>query len=172
MPQRLHHMFAVEHGGAPLLSRIRWVAVAATLVLGLVAAGCGSSSSSSSSKTSSAAAITKTAFLTKANAICKQSNVRTNAAGASLGKNPTQAKAIAVVKTKFVPSIQTSITSIRALGAPAGAEAKMTMILKLAQADLNKVKSDPSLILSPKSPFTNFAKIAHPYGLTLCAQGA
>jgi hypothetical protein len=173
MPQRLRHTFMVEHSGTPLSSRIRWVAVAATLVLGLAAAGCGSSSSSSSSsKTSSAAAITKTAFLAKANAICKQSNVRTNAAGASLGKNPSQAQAIAVVKTKFVPSIQTSITSIRALGAPAGDGAKVTMFLSLAQADLNKVKSDPSLILSPKSPFTNFAKIAHPYGLTACAHGA
>jgi hypothetical protein len=126
-------------------------------------AGCGGSSKP---------AITKTAFLTKANAICTKGNTVTNAAGAKLGNNPTRAKIIAIVKTEFVPSIQGSISSIRALGAPSGDQAKVTSMLNLAQADLNEVKSNPLLLAGKTSPFASFAKVAHPYGLTACATGS
>jgi hypothetical protein len=128
-------------------------------------AGCGSSSSSSS-----AAAITKTAFLTKANAICRKGNAATDKAGAKLTHNSTKAQVAAVVKTSFIPSIQGQITAIRALGAPSGDQAKVTHMLNLAQADLNTVKSDPLNFLN-NNTFANFAKIAHPYGLTACASG-
>ncbi len=123
--------------------------------------GCGSSSKP---------AISKTAFLSKANAICAHGNSVTNAAGAKLGTNPTQAQVTAVVKTEFVPSIQGSINSIRALGAPSGDQATVTNMLNVAQADLNKVKSNPLLLASNSSPFADFAKVAHPYGLTDCAK--
>jgi hypothetical protein len=45
-------------------------------------------------------------------------------------------------------------------------------ILNVAQADLNKVKSNPAVLTGKTSPFADFAKIAHPYGLTACAQNA
>ena len=144
----------------PFPSRLTLVALAAVASVGTIV-GCGSSSKP---------AISKTAFLTKANAICTQGNRVTNAAGAKLGKNPTQAQVIAVVKTEFIPSIQGSINSIRALGAPSGDQAKVTNMLNLAQADLNKVKSNPLLLVGSGSAFADFAKVAHPYGLTACAQ--
>ncbi len=143
----------------PFPSRPRWVAVAAVVSVGAVV-GCGSSSKP---------AITKTAFLTKGNSICTQGNTVTNAAGAKLGANPTQAQITGVVKTVFVPSIQGSIDSIRALGAPSGDQAKVTNMLNLAQADLNRLKSNPLLATSP-STFADFANVAHPYGLTECAK--
>jgi hypothetical protein len=145
------------------------MAIVAMLIVGLGAAGCGSSSSSS---TTSTTAITKTEFLAKGNAICATGNKVLNAVGSKLGKSPTQAQITAAVKTAYVPSIQAQINGIRALGAPAGDEATVTNMLDLAQADLNKIKSDPTLLVSKSDPFANFAKVAHPYGLTRCAAGS
>ncbi len=145
------------------------VGLAAAVVALLGVAGCGSSSSSSSS--SAKPAITKTAFLAKGNAICAKGNAQQNAESAALGAKPSQAQLTNLVQTKLVPSIQSQINAIRALGAPAGDEAKVTMMMDVAQADLDKVKKDPSLITS-NSLFNNFSAIAHPYGLTQCASGS
>ena len=66
--------------------------------------------------------------------------------------------------------IQTQIDQVKALGAPSGDEATVSNFLGLAQADLNKLKSDPTILHAGKSdPFADFAKVAHPYGLTACA---
>ncbi len=143
------------------------MAIAAILIVGLGAAGCGSSSSSST--TTSTTAITKTEFLVKANAICTAGNKVLSKVGAKLGKSPSQAQITAVVKAAYVPSIQGQISGIRALGAPSGDEATVTNMLNLAQADLNKIKADPTLIVGKTDQFANFAKIAHPYGLNRCA---
>ncbi len=49
----------------------------------------------------------------------------------------------------------------------------MTNLLNLAQADLNKVKSNPALLATGgTSPFADFAKVAHPYGLKACASSS
>jgi hypothetical protein len=144
-------------------------AVLATMLIGgLVAAGCGSSNNSSTSSTASTAAITKAEFVTKANAICAKGNKQTNAAGAKLGKNPSKAQFTAYVKNTAVPSIQTQINGVRALGAPSRDQATVTKMLDLAQADLNKVKSNPGLLGGKTDAFADFAKIAHPYGLKAC----
>jgi hypothetical protein len=141
--------------------RLTLVALAAVVSIGVVV-GCGSSKPT----------ITKSAFVTKANAICTAGNKVTNAAGAKLGSSPTKAQVTTVVKTAFVPSIQGSINAIRALGAPAGDKTQVTNMLNLAQADLNKVKSNPLLLASNSSPFADFAAVAHPYGLTECAKSS
>jgi hypothetical protein len=148
--------------------RLPAMAIAAMLIAALGAVGCGSSSSTTTSTT----AITKTEFLAKGNAICAKGNKELNAVGAKLGKSPSQAQVTAAVNSSYVPSIQAQIDGIRALGAPAGDEATVTNMLDLAQADLNKIKGDPTLLVSQNDPFANFAKIAHPYGLTQCAAGS
>ena len=142
------------------------IAIAATLIAGL-AAGCGSSNSNSTST----AALSKAAFLAKANAICKQGNQKQSAAQQALGKSPTQAQITSFVTATAIPNIQAQIVQIRALGAPSGDQAKVTSMLALAQVDLNKVKSDPTLLTSGNQ-FANFAAVAHPYGLTSCAAGS
>jgi len=158
----------------PLPSRLTAAAIAAAVIVGLAAGGCGSSSSSSKSTGGTATtAVTKPQFLAKANAICTQGNKQTDAANAKLGKNPTQAQIAAVLKTATVPSIQAQIDGIRALGAPSGDQATVTNMLNLAQADLNKVKSNAALLTAGgASPFADFAKVAHPYGLKACAANA
>jgi hypothetical protein len=66
-----------------------------------------------------------------------------------------------------VPAIEAQIRAIRALGVPAGEQAIVTRMLKLAQVDLKKLKSNPALVNT--DVFGGFAKVAHPYGLTACA---
>lgn len=167
MPKPLRPKLSFANKDVPLPSRLTGMAIAATLIAGLGAAGCGSDSKSTSSSTSTTA-ITKAEFLAKANAICTKGNKQTDAAGAKLGENPSPAQITAVVKNTDVPAIQTQIDGIRALGAPSGDEATVTNLLNLAQADLNKVKSNPALLAGESDPFADFAKIAHPYGLEAC----
>jgi hypothetical protein len=166
MPQSLRPTLRFASKDVSLPSRLTGIAIAATLIVGLGAAGCGGSSSQSGS--TSTAAITKPAFLAKANAICRKGNKQTNAAGATLGRHASQAQIVAVLKRTDIPSIQAQIDGIRALGAPSGDQATVTNLLSLAQADLNKVKSNPALLVGKSDPFADFAKIAHPYGLKAC----
>jgi hypothetical protein len=139
--------------------------VVASLLLVLAVAGCGSSSKSGSS-------LTKAQFLAKANAICKAGNVKTNALGAKLNKTQSQAKALQIIGGEYIPAIQSQIDQVRALGGPAGDQAKVTAMLNLAQSALDKVKGNPKLLFQSASPFHAFALQAHAYGMTQCAQNA
>jgi hypothetical protein len=134
------------------------------LLAALGAAGCGGSSSTKSTTTT---AITKAEFVAKANAICGSADPALSAAGAKLATHPTPATIASVVKNTYVPSVEAQITGIRALGTPTGDQATVTRMLQLVQADLNKIKSHPGLITT--DVFGDFAKVAHPYGLTACA---
>lgn len=151
----------MQHGLRSTLS----IAVGVTLIAA-VAAGCGSSGNNSTST----AALSKAAYLAKGNAICKAGQQKQNAAQQALGQNPTQAQLTAYVTGTAIPNIQTQIDQVKALGAPSGDEGTVSNFIGLAQADLNKVKSDPTILFAGKSdPFTDFAAAAHPYGLTACA---
>jgi len=139
--------------------------LAAVLTAALAVAGCGSSSSSSS-----APSITKAQFVAKANAICVAGNAVTTKAAMKLGSNPSAAQILAYTKGTLIPTIQGQINAIKALGAPKGDEATVSSFLALAQADLNKLKANPSLIIKGgPTLFHDFALKAHAYGLTKCA---
>jgi hypothetical protein len=163
MPERFRPNRALANTGVWRPSRLTCVAIAAALFVGLSAAGCGGSSTPS---------ITKAAFLSKGNAICARGNATLNTAAAKLGKNPSRAQIVAFEKSTEIPSIQAQITGIRALGAPSGDQTTVTSMLNLAQTDLNKLKSNPLLIAGKINPFTSFANVAHPYGLTACASNS
>ena len=158
----------------PLPSRVSGVlALAATLAVGLVAAGCGSSSKSTAS-TATKPALSKAQFLAQGNAICAQGNQKLAATQKALEKTvgnhaPTRAQITGYVNIAFAPSIQYQIDALRALGAPSGEQATITRMLDVAQADLNHVKSKPTLLTGNTPTFHNFAQLAHPYGLTACA---
>ena len=139
------------------------IAVAAMLVLGLTAPGCGSSSKSSTTPT-----LSKSQFLAQGNAICAQGNQRLSAADKALGNQPTTAQITAFVTSAFAPDIQSQIDGLRGLSAPSGEQATISNMLGVAQTDLNKIKSNPALLASGAG-FAEFAHLAHPYGLTACA---
>jgi hypothetical protein len=139
--------------------------VAGMLIAGLGAAGCGGSSSKP--KPAAAPTITKAAFVTKANEICGKADPILSEATAKLATRPPAAQVAAVVKSTFVPLIEGQMSGIRALGVPSGDQATVASMLTLVQADLTKLKSHPGLIAT--DVFGDFAKVAHPYGLTACA---
>jgi hypothetical protein len=139
----------------------------AAIAVGVPVAGCGSNDSSTSS-TSTQSAITKADFVAQANAICAKGNQAQRKAQTKLGKNATQAQAKALVTGTFVPNIQGQIDAIKALGAPVGDQSTVTKMVSLAQADLDKLKADPNQI-GNENLFSDFAAVAHPYGLTSCA---
>jgi hypothetical protein len=141
----------------------------AALPIALTAAGCGSSDNTESTATT--AALTKAVFVKQANAICATGNKATGKAIATITKNTPEGQSITIVKTAFVPAVQAQITAIRHLGAPEGDEQTVSQMLDLAQADLNAIKQNPKLVFSEKDQFADFAKIAHPYGLTECDSG-
>jgi hypothetical protein len=145
---------------------LRRVAIAGLLGAALGAAGCGSSSTKSTA-TVAVPAITKAQLVAKANAICTNGNGPIVAAGAQLAGHPSAAQVVAIVQNTYVPSIEAQIRAINALGVPPGEQAIITKMLKLAEADLNKLKQNPALVTT--DVFGGFARVAHPYGLTACA---
>jgi hypothetical protein len=156
----------IASGRSPRPARLRRLAIAGSLIAALGAAGCGSSSTKST-KTATVPAITKTELVAKANAICTSGNGPILAAAAKLAGHPSPAQVVAIVQNTYLPSIEAQIRAINALGVPPGEQAKITKLLELAQADLNKLKRNPALVAT--DVFGDFARVAHPYGLTACA---
>ena len=153
------------------LEQRRTALFVAILMVGLAAAGCGSSSNNSS--TSTTAALTKPQFLKQGNAICKKGNQQINAAAQKLfgkkNKQPSKTDATKFATDTLIPSIQSSINGLKALGAPKGDEAKVNAIVTSAQAALDKFKKDPALVASNTAhPFKQSNKLARDYGLKVC----
>ncbi|HWW90547.1 MAG TPA: hypothetical protein VNY35_07195 [Solirubrobacteraceae bacterium] len=151
---------------SPRPARLHRLAIAGSLIAALGAAGCGSSGPKST-KTAAVPAITKAQLVAKANAICTTGNGPILAAAAKLAGHPSPAQVAAVVQNTYLPSIGAQIRAINALGVPPGEQAEITKLLDLAQADLNKLRSNPALVNT--DVFGDFARAAHPYGLTACA---
>jgi hypothetical protein len=72
------------------------------------------------------------------------------------------------VTDTVVPNIQTQITGVAALRAPAEYEATQKELVKTAQATLNELKAKPSLI-EKKGLFASSHALAVKIGLTSCA---
>ncbi len=147
----------------------RWtLAVAAIAILIATAAGCGGDSNPNGNPP-----LSKRTFLFMGNAICRQGNGELNAAEHKKlpGGKPSEADVEAFVNSYFAPIIQKQIDDIRVVGLPQGSEDEVSQILDMAQEDLDKVKSDPSLLVGNIDPFASFKQLAHPYGLTKCAPG-
>jgi hypothetical protein len=146
--------------------------VIAVVAIGLVASGCGGSKHAASTAAAKPA-LSKAQFVAEGNAVCTNGNQKLAATQRALEKTvgnhaPTQAQLTAYVDGVFAPLIQTQIDQLKALGAPAGEQATITNVLDVAQADLNKVKSNPTALT--ERSFASFARLAHPYGLTACAR--
>jgi len=126
--------------------------------------------SSNNSKT-----ISKAEFLKRGNAICKQGNDETNAAANKEfphNKKPNQAQLVKFVKVTIIPSVQSQINRIRALGAPAGDKAKVDQLVNSAQAALDQGKKNPVLLTSNgPGPFAKTNQLTKAYGLTVCGSG-
>jgi len=161
-------MSSVNHSERLLHRRLRRIAVTAALSAGIgIAAGCGGGSSSTSSTTAATVTLTKTAFLAQANAICAKADPLLSEATAKLSRLRDKRQVVSIVERTYVPAIEAQVAQIRALGAPTGEQASVTAMLKVVLGDLHRLKSNPALVAT--DVFGDFAKVAHPYGLTACA---
>jgi hypothetical protein len=123
--------------------------------------------------------ITKTQLIARGNFICAAASNKQNADSVAYAKahhynlnaQPTPAEVKALATHVLVPDIQTNILQIRALGAPSGDQQTVKAMLDSAQQALDKVKQNPSLLISGR-PFAAAAKQLHAYGLTQCAKQA
>jgi hypothetical protein len=146
----------------------------AALVIGVGVTGCGGSSSSTSSETT--AAITKAEFVSKGNAVCvkgeKAQEAEINAYIKKNGlekKKPTKAQEAELVETVLVPSVQSQIDGVKALGAPGGEEQQVNSALELSQKTLERVEANPELAFGKESVFAAAGKQLHALGLKHCA---
>lgn len=149
----------------------------AIVAIAAVVAGCGSSSSETTETTAS---ISKAEFLKQGNAICAAGNKEINkgfeefAKKANLGhKKPSEAQFEELTETVFSPSVSRQIDEVRALGAPEGEEAKIEKFLGNAEAALEELEEEPSLIgkEGKEEPFFTVNKEAAAIGLTACGGG-
>ncbi len=152
---------------------IRVVMVAAIVIVLPVAAGCGSSSKKSAAHPPP---LTKAEFLAKGNAICKRGNQQINKAAQKMfpkkNARPTEAQQKKFATETVIPSVQSQINGVKALGAPKGDEAKVKAIVSSAQAALDKAKKNPLLLTSnTHDPFAKADKLSKAYGLTVCGSG-
>jgi hypothetical protein len=140
------------------------LAITAVLALGAIAAGCGSSDDDSSTS-----ALTKTEWIAKADAICKQGNQQIEQAAQQQFGNgkPTAADVRQFGVGTALPNTQTQVDKIRALGAPSGDEDQVNKILDTVQADIDKAKAAGDV---EDSTFADGNALAKQYGLEVCGQ--
>jgi hypothetical protein len=152
-------------------------AIAVAAIAALAIAGCGGGSSSSTSGASGTsgaqgAALSKSEFLAKGNAICAKGNQELNAAGnkAFSDGQPSQAELDKFATDTIIPNIQQQIDGLDALPAPSGDEDQVQAIVDAAQSALDKAKQDPSVLTDQggSDPFAQANKLADAYGLTKC----
>jgi hypothetical protein len=142
----------------------RTVVVVASLALAsLGVSACGGGSSKPPPKP----AITKAAYVAQVNAICAKADPELIAAQSKLAARPTPARLASLVRTVFVPSTEAQIAAIKAVPIPPAERANAAKMLALVEGDLAKLKRNPALIGA--DVFGDFARVAHPYGLTACA---
>ena len=140
-------------------------------------AGCGSSSSSSSTSSTAAQALTKAEYVKQGNAICTASRVKRQAAFTAYAKAhhlnnnsaPTKAQATQLVTTLVIPSIQATISAVKALVPPSSDQAQVTAMLAASQQDLDRAKQNPAQLVTSGGNFSHSGKLLHAYGLTSCA---
>jgi hypothetical protein len=136
-------------------------------VTALVVAGCGGGGDDSTSTSS----LAKPAWIAKADAICKQGNQEIEqAANEQFGKQdqqPTDEQIQQFATQTALPSTQSQVDKIKALGAPSGDEDQVNHILDTVQADIDKAKSAGHI---ENSTFADGNALAKQYGLKVCGQ--
>jgi hypothetical protein len=150
-----------------MTGRVSWTAIAGLMIAGLAVAGCGSSGAGSTKSTATVPTITKADLVARANAICTSGNGPILAAAPKLLGHPSRAQVAAIVENIYVPAVQGELASIKALGVPPGEQALISRMERLAEDELNRLRSNPALVAT--DVFGGFARVAHPYGLVACA---
>lgn len=152
----------------------RKLAAATTLVLVACAtAGCGDDDKGSSDDDKP---VTKAAFITSADAICKKTDAEITTAAAKLrekssktGTLPKQ-DVVNFFKGTSLPAYDDLVRQLGALTPPAGDQAKVDGLLSTLASAVDTVKADPRKFVSrtAEDPFADFNKRAKAYGMKVC----
>jgi hypothetical protein len=153
------------------------VLVVGVLALAILAVGCGGDSDETETE---ATAITKAAFIRKADRICRLSREKFVEVGFAKAKKladkpkAREALEFELIETLFVPTLENEIEELRALGAPPGDEAKIEKILELTEDTLEEAKTEPETFVAGedyKEGFEHYGdayKLARKSGMTEC----
>lgn len=166
-------------GGA---SRAGGAVLLAAMLAGLLIAGCGGSDSSKT-VTVQTGSLSKTAFVEKADAICKAARTEFLAKYENLlqqhkselfAKNATKETQEAVIgeliDTILTPNMEGEIARIGKLGAPKSYAPEVTAFLEALQTKLEEVQDDQSVLGSTQFPFKKAEDIARRAGMYGCAE--
>lgn len=142
-------------------------AVIAAVAVALAIAGCGGGDSSGS--------ISKEEFIAKADAICKKSNSRMEAAfGKFLQGNPNLTKTTGpkferLVGDVMVPNLKREVEELRALEIPDGGEEKVNAMIAALEEGVETAERDPQAVTNSSDVvFGISSRIAGEYGLEVC----
>jgi hypothetical protein len=133
----------------------------ALLAAGLLAAGCGGGDDD----------LTKAEFVNQADAICKKGNQEIDKAAKQVFTSkqaPSKAQFEKFVNDTLIPNTQSQIDQVRDLNPPSADEDQVNVLLDEAQAGLDKVKQDPTVLEGKVDPLKKANQLAKDYGLTEC----
>jgi hypothetical protein len=144
--------------------------IAAAMVIALAVGGCGGGDAST------AGSISKEDFIAKADAICKKSTERLQAAIFATLKKPqnltkvSEADQIKIVRTAMVPNVSREVKELRALGVPEGDEEKVDAMIGALEEGIETAEQDPQAVTkSSDVVFGISSRIAGEYGLKACS---
>jgi hypothetical protein len=145
-------------------------------IAALAVAGCGGGDDSTSASTS--AELTADEWVAQADQICAQGDKDQQAAirqffqdnGISTSQQPTAAQFQQLATEVVIPSIEEQINAVEALPVPEESADQVDAFVEQADADLEKLKSDPSQVID-EGAFDETEKLARELGLQNCASG-
>lgn len=155
--------------GKTLRNKIAILAFA-SLALGLIAAGCGGGGNDSSA--GAEGSIDKATFVKQANEVCERASGKISAGVAAVAQRESQIgrekTGALIVSEAFIPSIESEIDEIRALGSPDEGMKEVQAFLEAAQKMIKKAEADPGGFLESTGPFEGAELAAARYGMSAC----
>src|SRR3954447_21073359 len=137
-------------------------------------AGCGGGGGGGDTTTTATGPLTKDAYVVRADQICAQGTLAIGQAGREQfgSSQPTQDEAIQFGQDTVVPSLEDTLTKLRALQAPSGDEATTSAIYDALEQAIGKLKQDPSLFVQSGQggAFDRANRLAQAYGFKQCGQ--
>jgi hypothetical protein len=166
------------------------IMLAAVLTAGLLAAGCGGDDDETTTTTTTTAGATGATgasgaegaeagggllpddFAQEANDVCAQGNAEIDEEAGKVfggGGEPSPEEQAKFVEDAVIPSIESQIEDIRALGAPDEGAEELDAALSDAEDALDEVRSNPEILTGGDDPFADVNKQLAELGLPACA---
>jgi hypothetical protein len=156
-----------------MIARARTV-VALALVAVAALPGCGGGAPATISGGPRRPALSRSAFVARANAICEQANRHLEQAARKTYADGefTAAKVQQFLRQHVIPEIEREVARIRALPAPSGDEDRVKALLDATAKGVQEAKANPNLLQAHgrRDPLFRGIKLARQYGLTVCAR--